>query len=141
MTIYGARLYYSSRLTQFAARFAVTSAVDKSNDLGEVVNTGSKLRTIDSVMNGDCKNNCAGGPGYATPLDAMKGEREKLLYIPCIYTGTGQGKPDHLATIDCNPNSSNYGKVSLHVATLHTTQCTTGLASSKKLVQSYTKAE
>ena len=67
-------------------------------------------------MNGDCNNNCAGGPGYATPLDAMRGEREKLLYIPCIYTGTGQGKPDYLATIDCDPSSSKYGKVSLHVA-------------------------
>ena len=60
-------------------------------------------------MNGcdDCS-----GPGYATPLDAMKGPREKLLYVPCIYTGTSTKKPDYLATIDCDPASTNYGKVS-----------------------------
>ena len=58
---------------------------------------------------GDCS-----GPGYATPLDAMKrGPREKLLYIPCIYTGTSSKKPDYLATIDCDPASSNFGKVSM----------------------------
>ena len=57
---------------------------------------------------------CAGGPGYATPLDAMKGPREKLLYIPCIYSGTG--KPDYLATVDCDPASANYGKVSPYIA-------------------------
>jgi len=62
-------------------------------------------------MNGgsDCS-----GPGYATPLDAMKrGPREKLLYIQCIYTNTSIKKPDFLATIDCDPASSNYGKVRL----------------------------
>ena len=61
-------------------------------------------------MNG-C-NDCS-GPGYATPLDAMKGPREKLLYVPCIYTGTSTKKPDYLATIDCDPASTNYGKVSI----------------------------
>ena len=56
-------------------------------------------------FNTDC------GPGYATPLDAMKGPREKLLYIPCIYRGTATKKPDYLATIDCDPDSPNCGKV------------------------------
>ena len=68
---------------------------------------------MNEAMRNSCKTGCAEGPGYATPLDAMRGPREKLLYIPCVYTGTGRGKPDYLATIDCNPDSSNYGKVSL----------------------------
>lgn len=51
------------------------------------------------------------GPGYATPLEAMNGPREELLYIPCIYRSTETKKPDYLATIDCNPSSPDYGKV------------------------------
>ena len=54
---------------------------------------------------------CGCGPGYATPKDAMNGPREKLLYIPCIYRNTGVKKPDYLATIDCDPESADYGKV------------------------------
>ena len=36
-------------------------------------------------------HNCCGsavGPGYATPLDAMAGPRESLIYVTCVYTGT-----------------------------------------------------
>jgi selenium-binding protein 1 len=34
-------------------------------------------------------SSCAGvGPGYATPIEAMKGPLEKLLYVTAIYTGT-----------------------------------------------------
>eukprot|EP00731_Ephydatia_muelleri_P017382 Em0010g480a len=51
------------------------------------------------------------GPGFATPLDAMKGPREKLIYVQCIYNGTGTHKPDYLATIDCDPLSEQYSKV------------------------------
>lgn len=29
------------------------------------------------------------GPGYASPADAIKAPREKLLYTIAIYTGTG----------------------------------------------------
>ena len=57
----------------------------------------------------DAQGGC--GPGYSTPLDAMKGPREELLYIPCIYRNTETKKPDFLATIDCNPSSPDYGKV------------------------------
>ena len=65
---------------------------------------------------------CGCGTGYATPSDAMKGPKETLLYIPCIYSGTGNKKPDYLATIDCDPNSPEYGQVNaLHVAM--TTYC------------------
>ena len=69
------------------------------------------MTETDAAMNG-CSG-CTEGPGYATPLDAMKGPREKLLYVPCIYAGTG--KPDYLATIDCDPDSPNYRTVSLSV--------------------------
>ena len=48
------------------------------------------------------------GPGFATP---MKGPREKLIYVQCIYNGTGAHKPDYLATIDCDPSSEQYSKV------------------------------
>jgi len=40
------------------------------------------------------------GPGYASPLEAMKrGPREEIIYIPCIAP---KGKPDYLATVDLN---------------------------------------
>ena len=29
------------------------------------------------------------GPGYASPADAIKAPREKLIYTIAIYTGTG----------------------------------------------------
>ncbi|XP_053134214.1 methanethiol oxidase-like isoform X2 [Hemicordylus capensis] len=54
---------------------------------------------------GDC------GPGYKTPLDAMKGPREEIVYLPCIYRNTGIKKPDYLATVDVDPKSSTYCKV------------------------------
>jgi selenium-binding protein 1 len=53
---------------------------------------------------------CKTGPGYASPLEAMQnGPREKLLYVAMIPCEEGQ--PDYLATIDVDPNSSNYQKV------------------------------
>jgi selenium-binding protein 1 len=51
------------------------------------------------------------GPGYASPADAIKGPKEKLLYTIAIYTGTGIEKPDYLATIDNDPKSRTYSKV------------------------------
>ncbi|NXW09005.1 SBP1 oxidase, partial [Fregetta grallaria] len=54
------------------------------------------------------------GPGYATPLDAMKGKycpREEIVYLPCIYRNTGIEKPDYLATVDVDPKSPRYCQV------------------------------
>ena len=51
------------------------------------------------------------GPGYASPSEAVKAPKEKLLYSIAIYTGTGIQKPDYLATIDVDPQSPNYSKV------------------------------
>lgn len=36
--------------------------------------------------NSNCAD-CCTGPGYATPLDAMAGPREALIYVTCVYSG------------------------------------------------------
>ena len=51
------------------------------------------------------------GPGYASPADAIRAPREKILYTIAIYTGTGIQKPDYLCTIDADPDSPNYSEV------------------------------
>jgi len=51
------------------------------------------------------------GPGYASPLEAMRAPREKSLYTVAIYTGTKVNAPDYLATVDVDPASSTYSKV------------------------------
>ena len=51
------------------------------------------------------------GPGYASPADAIRAPREKILYTIAIYTGTGIQKPDYLCTIDANPDSPTYSEV------------------------------
>lgn len=54
---------------------------------------------------------CCNGPGYATPLEAMKNApKEKLVYLPCIQVK--QGKKDYLATVVVDPTDRDYGKVS-----------------------------
>lgn len=37
---------------------------------------------------GHCCSTLPSGPGYASPADALKGPREKLLYITAVYTGS-----------------------------------------------------
>lgn len=56
-------------------------------------------------------DNCCHGPGYATPHDAMRGERETLLYTVALYDGTGTAAPGYLATIDVDPSSATYSQV------------------------------
>lgn len=41
-----------------------------------------------AVSNGRSKGCCKSGPGYATPLAAMAGPREKLIYLTALYSGT-----------------------------------------------------
>ncbi|KAM0044985.1 putative selenium-binding protein [Helianthus debilis subsp. tardiflorus] len=60
------------------------------------------------VANHSC---CKNGPGYATPLDAMAGPKESLIYVTCVYTGTGKEKPDFLGTVDVDPKSKTYSQV------------------------------
>ncbi|KAG8225001.1 hypothetical protein J437_LFUL006012 [Ladona fulva] len=60
----------------------------------------------------DGKVCCGKGPGYCSPLAAMKGPREKILYIPCIQPDPkGRQKADYLATIDVDEDSPTYCKV------------------------------
>src|ERR671933_2503760 len=51
------------------------------------------------------------GPGYASPEEATRAEREKLLYAAALYVGTGIEEPDYLATIDVDPSSPTYSQV------------------------------
>ena len=51
------------------------------------------------------------GPGYASPEEAIKAEREKVLYTIALYGGTGIQAPDYLATVDVDPTSSTYSQV------------------------------
>ncbi|CAL4061558.1 unnamed protein product [Meganyctiphanes norvegica] len=61
-------------------------------------------------LNGTENGHLSKGPGYATPLIAMKeGPREKILWCPCI--NVGKGRPDYLATIDVDPKSPTYSQV------------------------------
>jgi selenium-binding protein 1 len=50
-------------------------------------------------------------PGFASPKEAMKAEREKLLYVTCTYANTGIDKPDYIAVIDVDPASQRYSEV------------------------------
>ncbi|CAH9071624.1 unnamed protein product [Cuscuta europaea] len=54
---------------------------------------------------------CKRGPGYPSPKEAMKGPKESLIYVTCVYSGTGREKPDYLATVDVDSNSPTYSKV------------------------------
>ncbi|XP_062109239.1 selenium-binding protein 2-like isoform X2 [Humulus lupulus] len=56
-------------------------------------------------------SSCKAGPGYASPREAMAGPKEALLYVTCLYTGTGRQKPDYLATVDVDPTSPTYSTV------------------------------
>jgi len=51
------------------------------------------------------------GPGFADPQHALKADREKLLYTVGIYAGTPVRRPDYLATVDLDPESSTYSQV------------------------------
>jgi len=47
------------------------------------------------------------GPGFASPADAIKAEREKILYTVLVYSGK-EAKPDALATIDADESSPTF---------------------------------
>src|ERR671927_282035 len=53
----------------------------------------------------------SGGPGWASPLEAMKAPREQFLYTVCHYSGTGVDEPDFLGVVDVNPESDTYRKI------------------------------
>lgn len=57
------------------------------------------------------ENHAHCGPGYASPVEAMTAEPEKLLYVIALYGGTGIDAPDYLATVDVDPASPTYSSV------------------------------
>ncbi|KAF5269980.1 hypothetical protein FQR65_LT05779 [Abscondita terminalis] len=52
-----------------------------------------------------------GGIGYASPLEAIKGPKEKLIYAICVQPNRTGKKTDHLVTIDVDPKSPHYCKI------------------------------
>ncbi|CAH0388579.1 unnamed protein product [Bemisia tabaci] len=60
------------------------------------------------------------GPGYKTPADAMKGPKEKILYVACIQPYPEEKKsPDYIATVDVDPSSPSYMQI-IHRAYMST---------------------
>ena len=57
------------------------------------------------------EGHAACGPGYASPLEAMQADPEKVLYTIALYDGTGIEEPDYLATVDVDPQSPTYSRV------------------------------
>uniref|UniRef100_A0AC34QKV2 Selenium-binding protein n=2 Tax=Panagrolaimus sp. JU765 TaxID=591449 RepID=A0AC34QKV2_9BILA len=64
-----------------------------------------KLR-LEAVMVCE-KSNC--GPGYASPADAIKGPKEKYMFVTCPCAKPEEG-PDVLAVIDVDPESETFCK-------------------------------
>ena len=55
--------------------------------------------------------NAVTDPAMPRPKDAIMADKEKIVYTICIYTGSEIKKPDYLATIDVDKDSSTYGEV------------------------------
>lgn len=54
----------------------------------------------------------AGGPGYPSPLWAMKnGPREKILYVVTVQPNGDDENGDYLSTVDVDPESATYCQV------------------------------
>jgi selenium-binding protein 1 len=51
------------------------------------------------------------GPGYASPEEARRQPPEEVIYVACLYTGTGIDEPDFLTVVDANPESDAYGQI------------------------------
>ncbi|XP_054745500.1 methanethiol oxidase [Anastrepha obliqua] len=55
---------------------------------------------------------CCHGPGYGSPIDAMKtGVREKLLYTVTVQPNLDEPHGDYLSTVDVDPDSPSYCQV------------------------------
>lgn len=53
----------------------------------------------------------AKGPGYPTPLLAMKGPRENLLYVVTVQPNLDDEQGDYLSTVDVDPNSPTFCQI------------------------------
>ncbi|KAG0415396.1 hypothetical protein HPB47_007441 [Ixodes persulcatus] len=57
-----------------------------------------------------CTSECRDSVGFRSPLEAMSGPRETMLWLPCVVPG-GQ-RPDYLATVCVDANSPDFCKAS-----------------------------
>ncbi|MEW5298769.1 MAG: hypothetical protein WDW36_001852 [Sanguina aurantia] len=63
-----------------------------------------------ATLHPDASPGCCGTVGFATPMDAYRsGAREKLLYLPAVVAD--KSRPDYLATVDADPDSTTYSQV------------------------------
>jgi len=51
------------------------------------------------------------GPGYASPAEARQQSPEKVVYVACLYEGTGIEEPDFIAVVDVDRESGSYGEI------------------------------
>jgi len=51
------------------------------------------------------------GPGYASPEEARSQSAEELVYVACLYEGTGIEEPDFIAVVDTNRESDTYSEI------------------------------
>src|SRR6204780_5540027 len=50
-------------------------------------------------------------PDTPHPQVAREQPAEKLIYVAALYEGTGIDKPDFIAVVDVDPESSTYGEI------------------------------
>ena len=48
---------------------------------------------------------------YASPEEARRQPPEELVYVACLYQGTGIEEPDFIAVVDVNPESDTYSQI------------------------------
>ncbi|KAK0397811.1 hypothetical protein QR680_002280 [Steinernema hermaphroditum] len=66
----------------------------------------STSEMVDGGKSGCCGS---GGPGYASPADAINGPKEKVLFVTCPSLDKTKG--DVIATVDVDPDSETYNKI------------------------------
>lgn len=69
------------------------------------------MHTHSDMNHEDHEGKACHGPGYASPLEAMKADREKVLYTVALHDGTDVEAPGYLATVDVDPGSPRYSQV------------------------------
>ena len=50
-------------------------------------------------------------PGYASPDEARRQPPEQVVYVACLYEGTGIEQPDFIAVVDVDKQSGSYGEI------------------------------
>jgi len=51
------------------------------------------------------------GPGYASPAEAQSQAPEEVVYVACLYEGTGIDEPDFIAVVDVDRDSDTYSQI------------------------------